>query len=97
METVIAILILFILSSLVLGYSTYNLLRKNEQLEDYIYRNSDVLVKLKEIIDSSSERLQELDTKGSFSSDDEIGFFFSYVQNIQKLLEDFISKNIKTL
>lgn len=91
---IISILFLIII---LLSYISYNLLRKNEILEDYIYKNSEFLLKMKEIVDKSSSQLKILDNKGSFSSDDEIGFFFEYVKNIQDMLETFVSKNIKTL
>ncbi len=93
MEYIITILILIIL---VLSYIIFNLNRKNEILEQFIYNQSDILVKLNTLVKESSKKLEEIDSSGSFSSDDEVGFFFSYVKNIQKTLENYLDKNIKT-
>jgi hypothetical protein len=94
----IYILIVFIL---ILMYTTYNLLRKNEKLEDIIENQSKILSgymtylnKISDIIDHSNKRLKEIDTKGSFESDDEIGFFFEQLKSIQQILNQFNIKNI---
>jgi len=44
------------------------------------------------IIEFSDEKLKKLDSKGIFSSDDEIGFIFIQIKEIQKILNDFIIK-----
>ena len=49
----------------VLGYTTFNLLRKNEQAEDIIVSQSDFLSKLSSHLDESQKRLDEIDEKGS--------------------------------
>ncbi len=36
----------------------------------------------------------EVDTKGSFKSDDEVGFFFEQIKTIQAALNAFVIKNI---
>jgi len=75
----------------VLGYTTLNLLRKNETAEDLILG---YLERLSQVIDLTDEKLKKLDSKGSFKSDDEIGFFFNQVMELQKILNEF---NIKTI
>ena len=78
----------------VLGYSTLNLLRKNETTEDLIIGYLGYLERLSQVIELTDEKLKKLDNKGSFKSDDEIGFFFNQVMELQKILNEF---NIKTL
>ena len=78
----------------VLGYTTLNLLRKNETAEDLILGYLGYLERLSQVIDLTDEKLKKLDSKGSFKSDDEIGFFFNQVMELQKILNEF---NIKTL
>ena len=62
-----------------------NLLQKNEQLEDFISKQS-------EAINACDTRLKQLDDKNVFYADDEIGFFFKEVQKIQEALNEFTLK-----
>ena len=62
-----------------------NLIKKNERLEDFITKQS-------EAITACDVRLKQLDQKGSFIADDEIGFFFKEVQKIQEALNEFTLK-----
>jgi hypothetical protein len=85
----------------ILGYTTINLLRKNEKLEDEVENQSKILSgymsylnKIADIIEHSDRRLKEVDSKGSFKSDDEVGFFFEQISSIQEILNKFNIKNI---
>ena len=62
-----------------------NLLQKNEQLEDFISKQS-------EAIEACDKRLKEIDDKGMFYADDQIGFFFKEVKKIQEALNEFTLK-----
>ena len=62
-----------------------NLIKSNEKLEDFIMKQS-------EAINACDIRLKQLDQKGSFYADDEIGFFFKEVQKIQDALNEFTLK-----
>jgi uncharacterized membrane protein YukC len=79
----------------ILGYTTFNLLRKNEKQEDILTGYMSYLNKISETIEATDKKLQEVDAKGSFKSDDEIGFFFQQVQSIQTILNSFIIKNVE--
>jgi uncharacterized membrane protein YukC len=85
------ILLVIILSILVviLGYTTFNLLRKNEKQEDILAGYMRYLNKISDIIQTSNRKLEEIDAKGSFKSDDEIGFFFQSILAIQDVLNSF--------
>ena len=78
----------------VLSYTTFNLLRKNEKQEDILRGYMTYLNKFSEIIDYSHKKLKEIDAKGSFESDDEVGFFFEQLKSIQSVLDQFNVKNI---
>jgi hypothetical protein len=52
------------------------------------------LNKISKIIDESDKKLQEIDHRGSFKADDEIGFFFENVKSIQTILNSFNVKNL---
>ena len=73
----------------VLGYTTFNLLRKNEKQEDILSGYTTYLNKLSDIIDFSNNKLKEVDAKGSFESDDEVGFFFQQLKALQEILNQF--------
>ena len=62
-----------------------NLILRNEQLEDFISKQSDT-------INACDQRLKQLDDKNIFYADDEIGFFFKEVQKIQEALNEFTLK-----
>jgi hypothetical protein len=86
---------------LIMLYIIINLLRKVEKLEDTTKTQDDILIgyqaylnKISGIIDYSAQKLKDLDSRGVFKSDDEIGFFFEGVKDIQTTLNEF---NINTL
>jgi uncharacterized membrane protein YukC len=76
---IIAIIILSVLV-LALGYTTYNLLRKFEKQEDILAGYLDYLDKISRVIEVSDEKLKQIDSRGTFESDDEVGFFFQQIK-----------------
>ena len=72
-----------------LVYTNYNLLKKNEKCEDIIKSYENYIVNLSNTIDFSSKKLKEIDRKGTFDSDDEIGFFFQQLKYLQEQLDNF--------
>ena len=69
-----------------------NLINKNENQEDIIKEYEDFIIKQSEAITACDVRLKQLDQKGSFYADDEIGFFFKEVEKIQEALNEFTLK-----
>ncbi len=78
-----------------LSIAVFNLVRKQEKAEDIVVSYMEYLDKLSRVIEISDKKLNELDHKGSFKSDDEIGFFFKSIQQIQDILNDFKVLRIK--
>jgi hypothetical protein len=78
----------------VLGFTTFNLLKKNERQEDILAGYMEYLNRISGIIELSDKKLKEIDHKGSFESDDEIGFFFQSVKQLQEALNAFQIKNL---
>lgn len=85
----------------ILGYTTFNLLRKLEKQEDVINNQATILAsylsylnKISDIIEFSDKKLKEVDHKESFKSDDEVGFFFEEIKQIQSTLNQFKVKNL---
>jgi len=73
----------------VLGYTTINLLIKNEKAEDIIVSQRGFIENFQSSIEEADKKLKELDTRGSFSSDDEIGWFFNEIKKLQNALSRF--------
>ena len=90
---IVAIVILSLMV-VILGYTTFNLLRKNEKQEDILMGYMSYLNKVSDIIEIADKKLKEIDAKESFKSDDEVGFFFESVKQIQSILNQFNIKNI---
>ncbi len=90
---IIAIIILSVIV-VVLGFTTINLLRKNEKQEDILLGYLKYLDNISRVIEITDEKLKKIDAKGSFEGDDEIGFFFKNIKEIQKVLNDFNIKKI---
>jgi len=85
----------------ILGFTTFNLLKKIEKQEDIITLQDEILAsyqiylnKVSDIIELSDKKLKEVDHKGSFESDDEIGFFFQSVKQLQETLNVFKIKDL---
>jgi uncharacterized protein YnzC (UPF0291/DUF896 family) len=87
----ISTIVISILSCLViiLGYTTYNLLLKNEKAEDILISYKTYIDQFRSQLKESSQKIKEIDEKGIFDSDDEIGWFFKEIQKIQSSLDKF--------
>ena len=78
-------IILVILLTLSVSFSFVairNLIKKNEMMEDFINKQSDAIA-------ACDARLKQIDQKGVFYADDEIGWFFEEVKKIQEALNEF--------
>ena len=85
--TTLSIILLVILAIVITSsfFMIKNLIYKNEILEDFIAKQS-------EAIQACDLRLKQVDDKGIFYSDDEIGWFFKEVKKIQETLNEFTLK-----
>ena len=87
----ISTIVISILSVMVviLGFTTFNLLRKNERSEDILLSFQKYLDQLSRIIEFSDAKLKKIDERGIFKSDDEIGFMYEQIKELQKVLSNF--------
>ena len=74
-------LTLFFLISIVTSIITYYSLRRINQYENLI-------LQFQQIITFATEKMKLVDSKGHYESDDETGFFFEQLKDLQKLLDD---------
>ena len=84
-ETIITLGVMVV----ILGYTTINLLFKNEKAEDIIISQQKYISSISEIIKNSEKKLKEIDEKEVFKSDDEIGWFFNEIKKIQNILSQY--------
>lgn len=78
----IILVILLTLSVSISFVAIRNLIKKNEAMEDFINKQSDAIA-------ACDTRLKQIDHKGVFYADDEIGWFFEEVKKIQEALNEF--------
>ncbi len=90
----IALVVILSILVVILGFTTFNLLRKNEKQEDILVGYMTYLNKISDTIEVADKKLKELDYKGSFKADDEIGFVFEQIKSIQTILNSFNIKNL---
>ena len=90
----IIIISFLIVIVVILGFTTFNLLKKNERQEDILVEYMKYLDKISKVIEISDERLKKIDSLGRFESDDEVGYFFKSIKKIQNLLNEFKIKKV---
>jgi len=85
------IILIVILSILVLGlgYVVYNLNRKVIKQEGIIEYQVGYLRKVAYLISESKIYVEQLDEKGAFRSDDEVGVFFNFMKEIQETINEY--------
>ena len=75
------------ITTTIFGYTSFNLFRKVERLEDWVEDYS------QRVIDAN-DTLGQLDSEGKFESDDEIGVIFDGIKNTIKDLSTINNKDI---
>jgi cell division protein FtsB len=81
--------IILALLCIILLIGIRNLLVRNEKQEDVLAIYLDYMDQLSKHIEYIDAKIQKLDQKGTFRSDDEIGFFFEEVKKMQTKLQGF--------
>ncbi len=77
----------------IIFYIIRNLLVKTEKLERLVEERDIYINNLDAVIEDITKRLQEVDARGTFASDDEVGFFFKNLLSLFtsiKVSHDFI-------
>jgi hypothetical protein len=82
MIILITISVILLIISTILFFRGFNLIERVEELEDLInvYELRDD--QTKEALNSMLEQMREIDLKGSFESDDEVGSVFTQLKTI---------------
>jgi hypothetical protein len=84
-------IILYITISLLItvSYACYNLFSKIERLEKLVDQQDQYITNISELIELSNKKIGESEVAQAFKADDEIGFFFETLQEIQIQLNSF--------
>ena len=87
---IILIIIVLSLIQIGLGYGCYNLIKQNEALEEatLFYQTKFDVIREKAL--QTEIQLKELDIKGAFEADDEVGFVFKAIKDISSELNQTI-------
>lgn len=85
MEIVLVLLVLILCASL---YANYNLYKKYETLEETALQNEQFLLAIRNRVMNKVSDLKQIDKRGSFESDDEVGHFF---KDLKKIVIDIAS------
>jgi len=87
--TTIILINVSVLLLAILIYVIWNLLRKNEKLEDALEQRDNYIQNITTIMSESDRKLKEIDSRQIFESDDEIGWFFKGIKEIQELINEY--------
>lgn len=85
----VTIIILSILL-VVLGIAIRNMLVKIEKYEDIVKDQVTYLQNISKSVTEGEKHLKELDEKGIFQADDEVGYFFDKMKEIQQELNRYM-------
>ena len=71
-----------------ISYLLYVALNRISQYESYI-------LQFQQIIQFAGDKMKRVDASGHFSSDDEVGFFFEQMKQLQTLLNELFEEEIQ--
>ena len=94
MITTIIISVLSVLV-IILGWTTLNLMKKQEKSEDILLGYVDYLDKFSRIIEVSNKKLKDVDNRKIFEKDDDVGVIFDSILKVQEILNEFNVKKYK--
>ena len=86
----LVVTIILSILSVVLLIALRNLLVKVEKYEDITVDQTKYLQNISDLIKDSQKHLQNLDERGVFQSDDEVGYFFEQMKSVQKELDRYM-------
>lgn len=93
--TEIIVISVLSLSTVVFGFTTWNLLRKNEATEDVIEEQEEMIANMAGRIDDSMKKMKQLDSRGAFEADDETGTVFKQLYEVIEELEKYYGEEEK--
>lgn len=80
----------------ILLFTSFRTVKKLEKQEDIIELQNKYILKILDTIGGSAKKLKEMDTLGAFEADDEVGYFFKALQDIQQELDNYVLESSST-
>ena len=77
----------------VIGYVVRNLIVQNNKLTRLVEERDIYINNISAVIEDIETRLREIDNRGTFASDDEVGFFFTSLKQMSQTLNVYKLKN----
>ena len=74
----------------IVGYIIWNLNTKVVKLEQIAAKQKIIIDSVTAIVEESNKQLNQVELTEAFKSDDQIGFFFRNLQNIQDSLNHYL-------
>jgi hypothetical protein len=74
----------------IFGYIIWNLNQKVVKLEQIATKQKVIIDSVAAIVEESNKQLHQVDLTEAFKADDQIGFFFRNLQNIQDSLSHYL-------
>ena len=76
----------------IVGYIIWNLNTKVVKLEQIAAKQKIIIDSVTAIVEESNKQLNQVELTEAFKSDDQIGFFFKNLINIQESLNHYLNK-----
>ncbi len=76
----------------IVGFIVYNLNQKVVKLEQIASKQQMIIDSVAAIVEESNKMLNQVELTEAFKSDDQIGFFFKNLINIQESLNHYLNK-----
>jgi hypothetical protein len=90
---ILGIIAIILWVATIVGFIVYNLNQKVVKLEQIASQQKIIIDSISAIVDESNKMLNQVELTEAFKSDDQIGFFFRNLQNIQDSLNHYLKNN----
>ena len=87
---IVGIIAIVLWIATVIGYIIWNLNSKVAKLEQIAAKQKIIIDSVSAIVEESNRQLSQVELTDAFKSDDQIGFFFRNLQNIQDSLNHYL-------
>ena len=87
---ILGIIAIILWVATIVGFIIYNLNQKVVKLEQIAVKQQTIIDSISAIVGESNKMLNQVELTEAFKSDDQIGFFFRNLKNIQDSLNHYL-------